>query len=279
MITTDLTAFQQEILRTGGYITAPDHRAPVRRRPSGFVTFMFSLLVTRVFPMCVVSDFLRKLTTRKWGEFCFSTVTVPEKYGMEVRIEGFGARNAHKGPVMYLCNHLSTYETVVLPPILLSWGDFGYVAKESLAHLPGLEHAAALTGMIGIGRKNPKEDLLKLYDQGCAKIADGKSFLIFPQGTRQEVFERRHFSSIGAKLAEKAGIPIVPIVIDSRCMPTRKRGFLKRFFKDFGPVDTSRDIRIAAGPVIPCGKSREMHEACFDWMAAKLESWGLPVAR
>ncbi|MBQ7234894.1 MAG: 1-acyl-sn-glycerol-3-phosphate acyltransferase, partial [Kiritimatiellae bacterium] len=116
-------------------------------------------------------------------------------------------------------------------------------------------------------------------DIGLKRINEGNSFLIFPQGTRQKVFERRHFSSIGAKLAERAGVPIVPVAVDSRCMPTRERGILSKVFKDFGQVDTSKDIRLAAGPLIPCGKSREMHEASFNWIASKLESWGLPTDR
>ena len=63
------------------------------------------------------------------------------------------------------------------------------------------------------------------------------------------------------------------------CQPTRKTGILKKVLKDFGPVDTSKDIRVACGPVIPCGRSKDLHEAAFDWMATKLESWGLPVER
>ena len=81
------------------------------------------------------------------------------------------------------------------------------------------------------------------------------------------------------KLAERAGVPIVPVAVDSRCMPTREKGILSKVFKDFGRVDTSKDIRLAAGPLIPCGKSREMHEASFNWIASKLESWGLPTDR
>ena len=276
---TDLDSFQKSILETGGYATAAECRAPARRRPSGWLTFLFSLLVTRVFPCCAIWDAFRRLTTRKWAEFCFSTVTVPEACGMNVTIEGFGARNDYKGPVVYLCNHMSTFETVALVPIVLSWGDINFVAKESLAHLPFLEHAAAIMGMIGVSRTNPKADLMKIYERGGEGLRSGRSFLVFPQGTRQEVFSKARFSSIGAKLAEKAKAPIVPIVIDSRCMPTRKSGLLKSVFKDFGSVDTSRDVRIAAGPVILPGRSREMHEAAFGWMAEKLESWGLPVEK
>ncbi|MBQ4471096.1 MAG: 1-acyl-sn-glycerol-3-phosphate acyltransferase [Kiritimatiellae bacterium] len=276
---TDLTTFREELLATGGYKTPADRKAATRHKPSGLITTRFSFAVSRVFPMCAVYEALGRLNTDKWAEFCFSTVTMPESLGMNVELEGWQDRAAYKGPVVYLCNHMSTYETILLPPVLLTYGPFNVVAKASLAHLPFLGKAAAHMGLVGIGRKNPKADLLALFDIGSKRIAEGSSFLIFPQGTRQAVFERRHFSSIGAKLAEKAGVPIVPLAIDSRCMPTREKGLLSKVFKDFGTVDTSYDIRLAAGPVIPCGKSRDMHEACFDWIAGKLESWGMPTNR
>jgi 1-acyl-sn-glycerol-3-phosphate acyltransferase len=161
----------------------------------------------------------------------------------------------------------------------LAFGPFSYVAKASLAHLPFLEKAADHMRMVPISRTSPREDLINILKTGTERLNGGDSFLIFPQGTRCEVFSRNKFSSIGAKLAERAGCPVVTIVVDTRCQPTRKKGLLKKVFKDFGPVDTSKDIRIAAGPVIPCAKSKELHAASFDWMATKLESWGLPVER
>ena len=276
---TDIETFRKELLATGGYSTPSDRRAPARHKPSALVTARFSFAVSRVFPFCAVYEALGLLKTERWAKFCFSTVTMPESLGMNVTLEGWGERAAYKGPVVYLCNHMSTYETILLPPVLLTYGPFNVVAKASLAHLPFLEKAAAHMGLVGIGRKNPKADLLQLFEVGVKNISEGSSFLIFPQGTRQKVFERRHFSSIGAKLAEKAGVPVVPLAIDSRCMPTREKGLLSKVFKDFGTVDTSKDIRLAAGPVIPCGKAREMHEASFDWIASKLESWNLPTNR
>lgn len=180
---------------------------------------------------------------------------------------------------MYLCNHMSTVETILLPPVVLTYGPFNIVAKSALGHLPFLEKAAAHMGMVTLGRNSPREDLVKMLTVGTGLIRGGNSFLVFPQGTRQEVFSRSRFSSIGAKLAERAGCPICPIVVDTRCMPKRKTGFLRHVFADFGPVDTARDIRVCCGPIIPNGKAREMHEASFDWMATKLEEWGLPTER
>jgi 1-acyl-sn-glycerol-3-phosphate acyltransferase len=167
----------------------------------------------------------------------------------------------------------------MLMPALLSYGPFSYVAKASLAHLPFLEKAAAHMRMVPIGRKSPREDLVNMLKVGVERISGGESFLIFPQGSREKVFSRKVYSSIGAKLAEKAGCPVIPIVVDTSCQPTREKGFWKPFFKDFGPVDTSKDIRCCCGPLIPNAKAKVMHEAAFDWMASKLEEWGLPTER
>jgi 1-acyl-sn-glycerol-3-phosphate acyltransferase len=162
-------------------------------------------------------------------------------------------------------------------PTLLAFGPFSYVAKASLAHLPFLSKAAEHMRMVPVSRKSPREDLMTVLNVGQERINGGDSFLIFPQGTRQEVFSRKVYSSIGAKLAEKAGCPVVPIVVDTRCQLTREKGLFKKVFKDFGPFDPAHDIRVACGPVIPNAKSKVMHEAAFDWMAAKLDSWGLKV--
>ena len=279
MRTTKLSDFQAEIRATGGYRTHEDCRAPTRAKPGALTTLRYSWGVTRVFPGCAFAQPLGKLTTEYWAGLCFSSVTTAERLGMNVIVEGFADRIAYGGPVLYLCNHMSMTETIVLPPILLSIGPFSYIAKASLAHLPFLEKAAERMRMVPIGRQSPREDLMNILQVGTERIGGGDSFLIFPQGTRCDVFSRKRYSSIGAKLAERAGCPVVPLVVDTRCQPTRKAGLFRKVFKDYGPVDTSRDIRVACGPVIPCAKSKELHEAAFDWMASKLESWGLPVER
>jgi len=277
MARTTLSDYQRELTATGCYRTGG---APcVRRPPSAWLTARFVFSISRVFPFCALYDLFGCLTVREWERFCMSSVTMPEACGMKLDVSGFGARMAHKGPVVYVCNHISTLETILLPPTLIAFGPLRVVAKASLAHLPMLERAARNMGIVPLGRKDPKADLLALYEAGARHIAEGASFLIFPQGTRQDVFSRGRYSSIGAKLAEKAGVPLVPLAVDTRCLPTREKGVLGKVFRDFGTLDTARDIRLAAGPVIPCGKARAMHEASFDWIAGKLEEWGLPTER
>jgi len=275
---TKIEQFYASLRATGSYSTPPERRAG-RVRKSAWNTIRYTLGVTKVFPYCALTEPFGLLTTEKWARACFSAVTTAEKLGLSVMIEGFDARMKHEGPVVYLCNHMSTTETILLMPVLLAFGPFSYVAKASLAHLPFLTKAAEHMRMVPIGRKSPREDLMAVLSTGTERINGGDSFLIFPQGTRQTVFSRKVYSSIGAKLAEKAGCPVVPIVVDTRCQLTREKGLFRRVFKDFGTFDPTRDIRVACGPVIPNAKSRVMHEAAFDWMASKLEEWGLPTER
>ena len=279
MRTTTLEEFQSAIRATGGYSTKEECRAPRRAKPGALSTLRYTLGITRVFPSCALAEPLGRLSTERWAEFCFSSVTTAEALGMNVIVEGFENRQAVKGPVLYVANHMSMTETILLPPIILVFGPFSYVAKASLAHLPFLEKAADHMRMVPISRTSPREDLVNILRIGTERIKGGDSFLIFPQGTRCEVFSRKRYSSIGAKLAERAGVPVVPIVVDTRCQPTRKRGLLAKVFKDFGPVDTSLDLRVACGPAIPLGRAKDMHEAALDWMADKLESWGLRTER
>lgn len=279
MKTTTLEEFRAQLRSTGGYETPPERLAPRRRASGAWTTFYYTTQVLRVFPLCAIYEPLGKLTTDKWAHFCFSAITGAEKLGIPARFEGWENRANTPGPVVYLCNHLSTTETIMLPPVLLTYGPFNIVAKESLSRLPLLRNAAAHMGMVPITRRSPREDLVNLLKVGEERIRAGNSFLIFPQGTRQAVFSRSRFSSIGAKLAERAQCPVVPVVVDTRCQTTRKRGLLAKVFKDFGPVDTRYDLRCACGPAIPAGKARDMHAAAFDWMAGKLESWGMPVER
>ncbi|MGN0847807.1 MAG: lysophospholipid acyltransferase family protein [Kiritimatiellia bacterium] len=274
MVTTTLEMFREELLRTGAYKTPPDRMAAKPRTAGRLTTLGICWSVFTVFPRSSISEALGTLTPDKWAHFCFKVVQTSERYGIPVTAEGWNNRRDYKGPVVYLANHMSTLETILLPFMALTYGPFSTVVKQSLAHLPGLEKAAAHLGLIPIGRTNPREDLMTIFNVGGARIARGDSVLIFAQGRRLPVFRRKDWSSIGTKLAEKAGVPVVPIAVKTDLMPTRPDG--RGWRKDFGTVDPTKDIRLACGPVLK-GPSRETVKSSFDWIKAKLDSWGLPT--
>ena len=105
---TTLEAFRKELLQTGGYDSAPERCAAKRAKKGWLTTLSYTWRVSRVFPLCALYEPFGRLTTDKWAHFCFSTVTGAEKLGMRVHFEGWKNREAYKGPVVYLCNHMST---------------------------------------------------------------------------------------------------------------------------------------------------------------------------
>ena len=269
-----LEDFRAALLDKGSYVSSPETLAPVPRSKGRWTTLSFNWSMFFVFPYCAVREFFRSLTTKLWGLCCFRTYQKAEKFGIKVTVDGWENRKDYKGPVVYLANHMSTLETIMLPPILLTYGPFNVFVKASLSRLPALKRAAAHMGLIPLGRKSPREDLMQVFNEGVARIREGNSVLIFPQGSRERVFSRKIYSSIGAKLAEKAGVPVIPIAVKTDWSPTRPDG--KGWLKDFGPVDPSKEIRLRCGPPIT-GSSKEMHQKVFDWIKAQLEEWGLPT--
>ena len=269
-----LEDFRAALLDKGSYVSSPETLAPVPRPKGRWTTFSFNWSMFFVFPYCAVREFFRSLTTKLWGLCCFKTFQKAEKFGIKVTVDGWENRKDYKGPVVYLANHMSTLETIMLPPILLTYGPFNVFVKASLSRLPALKRAAAHMGLIPLGRKSPREDLMQVFNEGVARIRAGNSVLIFPQGSRERVFSRKIYSSIGAKLAEKAGVPVIPIAVKTDCAPTRPDG--KGWLKDFGTVDPAKEIRLRCGPPMT-GSSKEMHQKVFDWIKAQLEEWGLPT--
>ena len=269
-----LEDFRAALLEKGSYVSSPETLAPMPRPKGRWTTFSFNWSMFFVFPYCAVREFFRSLTTKLWALCCFKTFQKAEKFGIKVTVDGWENRKDYKGPVVYLANHMSTLETIMLPPVLLTYGPFNVFVKASLSRLPALKRAAAHMGLIPLGRRSPREDLMQVFNEGVARIRGGNSILIFPQGSRERVFSRKLYSSIGAKLAEKAGVPVIPIAVKTDCSPTRPNG--KGWFKDFGTVDPSKEIRLRCGPPIT-GPSKEMHQKVFDWIKAQLEEWGLPT--
>ena len=89
MRTTRLSEFQESLRTTGSYRTAEDCRAKRRAKPGWLTTLRYTWGVTRVFPYSAVNQPLGRLTTDRWANACFASVTTAERLGMEVSIEGF----------------------------------------------------------------------------------------------------------------------------------------------------------------------------------------------
>ncbi len=268
----DYQKFQTALRETGSYSTPPERRCTRPARVSSFNSIRYALNIIKIVLRCSYRNVLKTFDYEYWAEYCFASVTFAEKLGSIVSFEGFEKRATYDGPVVYVSNHMSTLETMIYPAALTSFGKLAIIVKKSLGDIPFVGAAHRTVGAIEVTRKNAREDLATVLEQGSSRIASGSSVLLFPQGTRQSVFDAKRFNTLGAKLAQRNKVPLVPIAVQADFMQTGK------IFKDFGRVDATRPIRFACGPVLPAEQGAKVnHAACIEFVENQLRAWGLPI--
>lgn len=183
-----------------------------------------------------------------------------------VRYRVLGEENVPPGACIFLSRHQSPWETIFLcrfkpPPMVV-------VMKRELLWIPVFGWALLITKQIAINRGAPRRALQQILETGTARIADGHSVLLFPEGTRVPPGQMRSFSRGGAMLAKKAQVPVVPIAHNAgECWPAH------RFLKYPGEISVS-----LGPPIMPdAGDAKELNRRAEEWVRAEMER--LPPAR
>jgi len=207
-----------------------------------------------------------------WAMYSHRCLKVVESVGGNVNISGLESVAAHQGPVVYVGNHMSLVETLILPGIALAFGDVNFVVKEELRHYPVFGSIFRCLGMIAVSRKNPREDFKVVLREGHKFISNGGSIIIFPQATRSMEFDVHAFNTLGVKLASRAGVPVVPVAIKTDFNGNGK------WVKDMGPINPQKPIYLKFGDPLPVsGKSREVHQQVVEFITQNLSAWGVKI--
>jgi 1-acyl-sn-glycerol-3-phosphate acyltransferase len=208
-----------------------------------------------------------------WARSSVEIINNLERCGARFRIEGMDKARKAEGPLVFVANHMSTMETTVLPGLIRPMKKVTYVVKDKLMRGPVWGPIMRSRYPIAVTRKDPRADLETVLREGLARLAEGVSVIIFPQGTRTEVWRREGFNSLGAKLASKAGVRLMPIALKTDFWGS------KGIFRGFGPVDRDSEVRIEFGDSLaPSGRGKAEQELCLDFIESRLRSWGAPIA-
>ncbi len=114
---------------------------------------------------------------------------------------------------IFVANHASYYD---IPAAMIGIGTsrLRIVYKKELERIPVFGWAMKWTGMyIGINRGGGIEAQQSL-DAAINRIKNGDSVLLFPEGTRTNDGKLQPFKRGAFNIATKAGVPIVPVVIN-----------------------------------------------------------------
>lgn len=128
--------------------------------------------------------------------------------GIETRIEG----PVPQGPVLFAAKHESLFEALELSRML---GSPATVMKRELAQIPLWGWAARRYGVIVVNREANASALRAMMKDARAALAEGRSVLIFPEGTRVKPGEAPELRSGFAGLYRMLDLPVVPIAVRS----------------------------------------------------------------
>jgi 1-acyl-sn-glycerol-3-phosphate acyltransferase len=259
-------------LKSEYFYQSPRKRRFLIKRFRGWKTLIYYI---RLFIIILVES----LTARKkpydgktWAKGSLDVLKNVESAGGTFHISGLKALSRHQGPVVYVANHMSLLDTLILPCILLAFGKVTFVVKQGLLRYPVLGIIIRAIHPIAVTRENPRQDLKTVINQGLALISHGCSIIIFPQATRSAVFNETTFNSLGVKLAQRAGVPVVPVALKTDFQGNGK------IIKDMGPVDPTKTLYIKFGkPVYVEGKAQDMHRKVIAFILQNLRAWGAQV--
>lgn len=129
-----------------------------------------------------------------------------------VKVIALGEENLPKdSAVLYVGNHRSFFD-IVLTYVRVP-RPTGYVAKKEMEKIPLLSTWMKNLHCLFLNRDNIKEGM-KTILTAIEKAKSGISICIFPEGTRNKTSDTfLPFHEGSFKIAEKAGVPIIPMTI------------------------------------------------------------------
>ena len=165
------------------------------------LTFLFSIssFISTLFDS---SGRLYARHARLWGRLGLAL------NGVSVSLSG--AENLPDGPVIFMSNHQSNFDILSLLaaiPRQIHW-----IAKKELFEIPVFGSSMRRGGYIPLDRGDGRKALQSM-DEAAITIQQGKSVVLFPEGTRTQDGNLLPFKRGGFILARKAAVPVVPVTI------------------------------------------------------------------
>ncbi len=160
-----------------------------------------------------------------------------------IRVEVTGREHLGQGPVVIASRHQSAFDTLVWLTLV---PNCCYVLKHELLRIPLFGSLIRATGMIAIDRAGGGATIRQLMREGERVAREGRSIIIFPEGTRGDAGRMLPLQPGVAALASRTNLRVLPVLTDSGRYWGR-RSFQKR----------PGTIHVVIRPALPDGLRRE----------------------
>ena len=183
----------------------------------------------------------RPVWVRKWARIWAGGVLGMLKYivGLDHRV--IGRENIPAKPCLIVCNHQSTWETIA---VLILFPDVAIITKKELLKVPIFGPFLRLSPMITIDRESGTKAIRKMNEEGAVALSQGRSVLIFPEGTRSEP---------GAPVEFKRGVELLYGKLDCELLPVAMNS--GDFWRPGKQNKKAGTITLTCLPPIPAGEN------------------------
>jgi len=154
------------------------------------------------------------MTAHTWGMFLLLvTRSDPIVTGRENMDEYYNSQSNKKSqkPVMFVGNHVSWMD-IPFMSYAIGWRNYKIIAKKELLKIPILSRCLSASQHILLDRTNRRSQF-ETYKQGVNWLERGVNLVTFPEGTRSRDGRLGEFKKGPIKMAQKVGVPIVPVSI------------------------------------------------------------------
>ena len=141
------------------------------------------------------------------------------------RVHVEGREKIRRGrPYVMVANHQSFLDILVLFRL---FAHFKWVSKIEMFRIPCIGWNMALNRYIRL-RRGDRQSVAEMMDACLQALGAGSSIMMFPEGTRSPDGRLRAFKPGAFLLAQRARVPLLPIVVSGTAAALPKHGFVLR---------------------------------------------------
>ena len=190
---------------------------------SGLFNFLFFFWTATVILLLWVTIPLSASKFRSvisiWPKGCFALLKI-----IGITFEIRGLENIPKFPVLFSVKHQSVWETIFF---LWHHKDNSYVMKSELSRIPFWGWYMKKSGHILVDRTGGIKSMRDMIEEAREIIGNGRSVVIFPEGTRIPSGQMGKFHPGVAAIYTQLNTTVVPVAVNSGLFWPR-REFIKK---------------------------------------------------
>lgn len=171
----------------------------------------------------VIGLFSRKATVKIWNYVLLPSFVFCLKYVAGIEIEIRGREYIQQKGALYASKHESALETYTLSAYVKT---LAFILKKELTYVPVFGWAQYFYGMIAVDRSAGGAAMKKMLKAAKDRIVNGRSVIIFPEGTRMQPGAKSVYKPGLLFLVQNLKAPVIPVALNTGLF-WRKSSFLR----------------------------------------------------